>query len=101
MKKFSKLTKEQKQAAIDKATDELLQAVVEGAISFNDGLNGDHLQKRINMAMDQADKMRTPWFAGEYVMDAVGDELRGMALCTAEDALYVEPGELVVSGIIK
>jgi len=32
--------------------------------------------------------MQTPWFAHEYIMEAVGDELRAMAQCDAEDASY-------------
>ena len=45
--------------------------------------------------------MKTPWFASEYILDACREELEGMAICIAEDALYPEPNEIVIDGIIR
>ena len=84
-----------------RAEDALLTAICEG-LRFNDTLNGDDLQARIDAAMERADEMQTPWFAHEYVMDTCAVELRGMAQCDAEDAAYDEPDDpRVISGIIQ
>ena len=96
MKTFAQLTKAQQSAAIDSAVNRLLSAICEGAIRFNDELNCDDLQARIDAALVRADEMQTPWFSGEYVMDTCADDIRGMATCDAEDALYLEPGETAV-----
>jgi hypothetical protein len=93
MKAYSELTEAQKKAAVDRALDTLLKAVCEGSITFDDRANGDKLQARIDKAIDTAHRKQTPWFAGEYVMDAVGEELRGMATVQAEDTLYAEPND--------
>ena len=77
-----------------------LKAILEGGLRFNDEANGDDLQARIDKACDQADKMQTPWFAHEYIMDTCREELTGMALAQAEDSLYSEQNENVVSGIV-
>lgn len=90
MKQFEQLTDEQKKAAVDKCATRLLEAILDGAIRFNDRLNHDNLQRRIDAACKKADKMRTPWFAHEYIMDTCRDEIMGMAQCDAEDVLYSE-----------
>lgn len=99
MKTFEQLTPEQQTAAVDKCTVDLLTAIVEGAIRFNDALNHDDLQKRIDAAAKEAGRMQTPWFTHEYIMDTCREEIRGMAQCDAEDALYSEKGERVIPGI--
>ena len=100
MKTYSELTSEQQAAALDKQVAELLTVIVEGAIRFNDKINRDDLQERIDTAIQTAEGLRTPWFAGEIIMEAVGDEIRSMAMATAEDALYAESHENVVSGVL-
>jgi hypothetical protein len=99
MKSFEQLTDTEKVAAIQRATNKLLDAICEGSVRFNDALNGDNLQARIDSAIAAANAMQTPWFASEYVMDACRDDIESMARCDAEDALYAEPGESVVHGI--
>jgi hypothetical protein len=96
MRKFSDLTEQEQAAAENKAAEELLRAILDGAVRFNDKLNGDRLQARIDKAVTRADKMQTPWFAHEYIMDTCAEEIRGMARCNAEDALYLDPGENAV-----
>lgn len=96
MKKWEDLKPDEQQAAIGKATGEILTAVVEGAIRFNDEANKDTMQAEIDAAIEKANDNRTPWFAGEYVYDAVGERLRSMGKCDAEDAYYPEPGESVI-----
>jgi hypothetical protein len=97
MKTFNQLNKEQQDSAVEYEVRELLTAILDHGIRFNDALNGDDLQARIDAAIERAEQNQTPWFAHEYVMDTCGDDLRGMARCTAEDAVYSEPNEYVVS----
>jgi len=88
MRTYDELSKADQESAHDKALSRLLTAICEGAIRFNDELNGDDLQARIDAAFEKAEAMRTPWFAHEYVMETCDEELRSMALCDAEDAVY-------------
>lgn len=70
MKYFDDLTPEQQEKAIEIEAAKLLQAIVEGAIRFNDELNEDGLQAAIDKAVAEAEVMQTPWFAAEYIHDA-------------------------------
>ena len=94
-----KYTEEQKAKAIERETNSLLEAICSGEIRFNDRLNKDKLQARINTAFEKAESMRTPWFASEYIMDTCKDDIVGMATCSAEDALYAEQDEHVITNI--
>lgn len=96
MRKFSDLTEQEQATAENKAAEELLRAILDGAVRFNDKLNGDSLQARIDKAVARADKMQTPWFAHKYIMDTCAEEIRGMARCDAEGTLYLDPGENAV-----
>lgn len=96
MKRWKDLSEDEQQKAVGKATAQLLDVVVEGSIRFNDDLNHDSLQTDIDTAIKEANGNRTPWFAGEYVMEAVGDTLRSMAQCDAEDSYYPEVGESII-----
>lgn len=99
MKTFQQLTVNQQDLAVSKCLNELLAAVLEGAIHFDNATNQDDLQRRIDTAIAQANKMHTPWFAHEYVLDTCREELEGLARCRAEDALYPEADEYVITGI--
>lgn len=95
MRTFDQLNGDEQEAAIDKVTEELVQAVCEG-LRFNDDLNGNDLQARIDAAIAEAETMQTPWFAGEYVIDAAEEDLRSMARADAEHALYPAQDERVI-----
>ena len=99
MKRYAELTQEQRGEAVEKAAGKLLGAILEGGLHFNDSLNHDDLQARIDKAIAKAEAMRTPWFAHEYIMETCQEEIVGMATCDAEDAYYPEPGELTIGGI--
>ena len=96
MRTFQDLSEEEQGKAREKALEELLQLVAEGVIRFDDTLNGDDLQSRIDAAWAKANDMQTPWFIGSYIMDTCGDDLRSMARADAEDALYPDPGEHII-----
>lgn len=90
--KFKALSPEHQQAAVEYFTRILLDDVVTGSVRFNDELNQDDLQARIDTAIQTAEDKQTPWFAGEIVMDTCRQELESMALCDAEDAFYTVKG---------
>lgn len=94
MRTYEQLTEVEQKQAQEQELNDLLRDVVEG-LRFDDSMNDDDLQARIDKAMEQAEKMQTPWFAHEYVMDDeyVADSLRSMALNRAIDALYLEDRE--------
>ncbi len=117
MKSFDALTQKQQAKAIQKCLERLVEGILEGFVRFNDEMNGDGLQAAIDAAIAEAGRLQTPWFAGEIIlhkarfkpMDGhvtdedglwpVREALEGMARCRAEDALYAEPGEDVLTGI--
>ena len=88
MRTFEQLTAGEQEAAENRAASDLLQAICDGAVRFNDELNKDDLQARVDAAFARAEKMQTPWFAHEYIMDTCRDEIEGMARADAEDAMY-------------
>ena len=97
MRTYDELTANEQQTARDKALNELLQHVTEGAIRFSDKLNHDNLQARIDLAWEKAESMQTPWFAHEYIMDTCAEDLTSMAICDARDALYPDPSERIIN----
>lgn len=94
MKTFDQLNETQQALAIEKCLVDILTDIVEGRIRFD-----DPLQDRIDAAMDEAERMQTPWFAADYVIKAIDAELSGMALADATHALYPERGERIVEGV--
>jgi hypothetical protein len=102
MKTFEQLTEDQQTAALKKVTESLLSDISEGVIRFNDTLNEDDFQARIDRAFADMERLRTPWFTAERIMeDAVcRDRIESMARAAAEDSLYSEPNETVIAGIV-
>ena len=96
MKTFNQLSPEQKSAAQAKALNHLLEAICEQQVVFAGTPAMDSLQDRIDAAVDEANRMQTPWFYGEYIMDTCRADLTALANADAERALYREPGELVL-----
>jgi len=99
MKTFEQLSETEKARAFEKCLCLLLRQVTTGAIRFNDTLNGDDLQARIDAATVRAEAMRTPWFAHEYILDTCREELESIARCDAADALYAAPSEFIMTGV--
>jgi len=93
---FADLTPDEQTRARDIAFTQLLTAVCEGAIQFDDEQNNDDLQARIDRAAQRADDMRTPWFMHEYIMDTCADDLRAMATQNAHRSLYPTTSEHVI-----
>ncbi len=96
MRTYNELRKDEKEEAHQIALNELLTAIVEGAVRFDDAANGDDLQARIDAACIAAEDMQTPWFSGDYIMDTCRQDLESIAFASAEDALYSGPSERVI-----
>ena len=99
MKSYTELDEGQQKRAVERCLRNLLDDVLAG-LRFSDELNRNDVQARIDKAIGEAESMRTPWFAGEYVMDAVGEELESIARAEAENALYSETSDYVIAGVI-
>lgn len=99
MKTFDELTDAQQEHAIHKCIVSLLEDIVRGTVRFDDKANGTDIQARIDAAIDEAERMRTPWFAHKYVLKAIDAELSGMALSQATESIYPEAGERVIEGV--
>ena len=95
MRKFKQLNKIEKTQAVNQAQNEILTLIIEGVIVFNDKLNDDDLQARIDKAATKADANRTPWFLNEIMFEDsyIKDRIKSMALINAEDSLYLENNE--------
>jgi hypothetical protein len=114
MKTFDELTKEEQERAIEQEMSQWLEAILVGAFCFDDEANGDTLQAAIDDAIARANRMRTPWFAGEYVMDArynpgeghiteddglwpVSAQIRSLAVGYLQDATFYGSDEKVIA----
>jgi hypothetical protein len=97
MKKFNELTEKQQTKALNYFALLILKNIVEDGLRFDDELNHDDFQARIDAAIKKAEDKQTPWFAGELLLeDSVCKEIiYGMATCDAEDAHYLEEGESI------
>lgn len=93
---YDQLDEHQQENARASALESLLGAILEGGLRFDDELNHDDLQARIDAACQKANDMQTPWFSPSYIMDVAGDEITGMAECDAQDALYCTSPEVRV-----
>jgi hypothetical protein len=101
MKRFDELTPEQQEKAVNIQMEGWLRDICDGAIRFNDEKNGDDLQERIDTAFAEAERMQTPWFSHEYIMETCEQEIKELAQTSAENALYLKPDDpMTVRGVI-
>jgi Zn-dependent metalloprotease len=111
MRTYDELTAEEQKEAVNQEYAALLGDVSAGVVRFNDALNGDEFQAAIDQAIAKADWLQTPWFAHEYVAEAVyswdvgdgttmsetvGEALRSMAECGVDEAFFPDPDERVI-----
>ena len=94
-KKFDDLTPEQQKEAVDNELNDLLKEITSGAIRFNDEMNGDDLQARIDKAGEDANKQQVTWFWHEFIMETCREDLESIARGTAQTGVFAEDGELV------
>ena len=95
MRRYNELTEEEQAKAKVVCANRFLEAII-GGVRFNDEANDDDLQKRIDAAIAKAERLQTPWFAGEMIMETCGDEINDMASSNAEDAFYPDTDDLVI-----
>jgi len=93
LKTWQQLNEAQQRWALEKATTGLLRAIVEDGVRFDDQRNGDTLQAKIDAAGEKAERMQTPWFWHEYIMDTCRAEIESIAQASAEDSVYAEIGD--------
>ena len=89
MRTYQELTEDEKTRAREEALEEILTAITEGLYPVG-------MEARIEAAGRAAEKMQTPWFWTNYIMDTCKDDLEAMAAEEAEQALYPEPGERII-----
>lgn len=89
LKTFDDLTPAQRSIAVTKRVNLLLNWMSEGVPLFDAGSREDKL---VQEACDEAERMQTPWFVHEYIMDKLGDELREMAIADCREMWYIPAG---------
>ena len=96
MRTYEELTAEDQEKAVNQCATDLLKAILDGGLRFDDGKNENNLQSRIDAACEEADRQQVPWFAHEFIMDTCKEEIMGMAKADAENSVYPDPSERVV-----
>ena len=87
--RFIELTEAQQQKVVEETANEMLQFMVE---TGRTGVPGT--QRKVDKALRDAERMQTPWFAGEYIMDYVGrDKIFKEALKVAKRGWYSKTGK--------
>jgi hypothetical protein len=97
MKTYEQLTPNQQKKAVEREVNNLLNLICNGGLRFDDKLNHDRLQARIDAASKKAEDMQTPWFWAEYIREDayIMERLESMAQCSAENALYSSKEEYI------
>lgn len=90
MKTFDQLTPDQQVRAIESQMSAQLTSICEGFVPH------EGMRERIMQAAESAERMETPWFMFEYVMDTCAAEIRALAVLDCEVAIFREPHEFVL-----
>jgi len=88
MKTYDELTKEQKDAAVEKEALRILRFLAEGypAPSLE-------LREIANEVGAEMDRMQTPWFFGEVMWERAETHLKGIARYYVKDQVFAEKGD--------
>jgi hypothetical protein len=89
-KKFTDLQKLEQHWAIEQIVKNLADCAANGLITF-----GANLQSKIDKAIDASYSKNMHWEKPEFVLEAVGKELREIAKQIAEDSSYTPEGKLI------
>ena len=79
--KFKELSQQAKEKAINEEVRFYLEAV-----------NYDEMTPKMKEAIDEAERMQTPWFAGEYIWDYCKDDI----LKVLNSYEYLENGQVFI-----
>lgn len=103
MKAYNDLTNDEKARAHAHCLNRLVRDISDRRIRFNDALNDDDFQARIDKIWEAANVDNALWFVDDYLLadEYVRDILQGMAQCEAEDALYSERHEQVLHSVLS
>ncbi len=98
IRKYEDLTAIEKNQAVQNCLSQLLNSIMNGEIKFDDKQNGEPIQERIEAAAVKADKLETPWFITEIIMEDkwLAEKLTLIAQAEAEQALYPEIDQMIV-----
>lgn len=99
MKQYPDLTPVQKERAIQVCYSNLLASVVTGEVTFKVAA----FQEKIDNAIKEANRLKTPWFAADMVDEACGLQLRQVAQEVAADKymFYPEEHDQIIPGVFS
>jgi len=89
---FSQLTEEQQKKAVNYCTTRWLTEIIEGC-------PWPGHQAAIDKAIQKANDNQTPWFAGECIMEAIGEKIVDEATEHAHMAVYLDGFIIPLSAI--
>jgi len=86
--KFSELNLDDQERAIHKAKSSILNSLAQG-LSFPEL---ERQEKKINKAIEQAEKLETPWFTVDYLLEALENskDFKDLTIKIANDRLYTK-----------
>ena len=89
--KFDDLSMVDKRRSIKYFMNKLINRLVGREITFDDKANKDDFQARVDAAIEKAEDNRTPWFAGEYMLEDsyLEEMIYAMARSDAKSAIYL------------
>jgi hypothetical protein len=93
MKRYYDLNENEKVVAKSIALNNLLSDILEGNIMLDD------LQKKIDNAFQKSIDIQSP-FDADYILDTCREELETLAFETAENSIYPESCENVITGVL-
>ena len=93
MRTYHELNDAEKGQAVQIALNKLLGDLLRYGHGYCDLSHDTDLCTRIDAAIAQAERMQTPWFAHEYILDTCRDDLTQVALGHAVEAVYLDPDE--------
>lgn len=96
MKRWDQLSESQRARAVEHQVEQIILVVVETNCACFPSL-----EKACKAAAEEAERLQTPWFFGSILYERAKDDIDLLAREDAEAALYAEPDEYIVSGIIE
>lgn len=98
IRNYEQLSAEEQKQAVEKHLDIIINAIINGEIRFDDSVNEDKLQEHIDAAMEESERLNTPWFAAEILMEDewLAKRLEQLALANAKECYYSGANDVVI-----